>query len=223
MDDRYSRDLFALSEAEQQRLARQRVLVVGCGGLGGYLIEYLTRVGVGEITAVDGDRFERSNLNRQILSVAANQGKSKVQAARERAEQINPAIRFFAVEDFFNAGNGDELVRGQNLVLDGLDSVPPRLLLEKICARHKVTLIHGAVRGWRAQVAVVPPGSGMLRQLYGGDSGVADKTCLAFTPGLCAAIQASEAVKLLCGRGASLPGRVVTVDLEQLDWNIFSL
>ena len=69
MDERYSRNLPAVSEEEQAVLARRRVLVAGCGGLGGYLIEYLARMGVGEITAVDGDLFEPSNLNRQLLAV----------------------------------------------------------------------------------------------------------------------------------------------------------
>lgn len=221
MEERYSRNIPAILAEEQAVLARKRVLVVGCGGLGGYLIEYLARMGVGEITAVDADVFEPSNLNRQLLSTQDLLGTAKTQAAQARVRAVNPAVSVFAVEAFLDEGNADELVRGQDLVLDALDSAPARLVLEDACTREGVTIVHGAIQGWSAQVTVVPPGSGALRRLYG-RAAPAEKTSLPFTPAFCAAIQAAEAIKLLCGRPSTLEGKLLLADLRRMDWDLLT-
>lgn len=223
MEERYARNIPAVSAEEQAVLARKKVLVVGCGGLGGYLIEYLARMGVGEITAADGDVFEPSNLNRQLLSTRDLLGTGKALAARERARAVNPAVAVRAVEAFLDEGNADELVRGRDLALDALDNVPARLVLEDACAREGVPIVHGAIRGWTAQVAVVPPGSGALRRLYGRAAAPAEKTSLPFTPAFCAAVQAAEAVKLLCGRPPALEGKLLLADLRRMDWDLLTL
>ncbi|MBO7373961.1 MAG: ThiF family adenylyltransferase, partial [Oscillospiraceae bacterium] len=116
MEERYIRNLGALSEEECAQLRKKTVLVAGCGGLGGYLIEMLLRLGVGEIRAADGDRFEASNLNRQLLSVPGLLGKPKAEAAAERAETVNPDVRFLAVPEFVTETNVMELVRGCDAV-----------------------------------------------------------------------------------------------------------
>ena len=221
MEERYLRNLPAISAQEQRLLRDRRVLVVGCGGLGGYLIEYLARLGVGRLTTVDGDCFQPSNLNRQLLCTWDTLGRSKVRTAAERVRAVNPDVEFQAVEESFSAENGDGLVRDQDLVLDALDDVPARLLLEEVCARQGVPLVHGAVCGWTAQVAVVPPGSGLLRRLYAAPAG-GEKSVLPFTPAFCAAIQAAEAVKLLCGWAPSLEEKVLAADLSDLDWTLLS-
>ena len=217
MDERYVRNLPALSAEEQRTLAEKRVLILGCGGLGGFLCEYLVRLGVGEITAADPDRFEVSNLNRQILSSASLLGQPKALAAKERAEAINPAVRFHAVCAAFCAENAAELLAGADLVLDALDNAADRLTLEDACTQAGLTFVHGAIHGWTAQVAVVPPGSGMLHRLYRAEAVDADKACLVFTPALCAAIQAAEAVKLLTGRPSDLSGQLLMADLLTMD------
>ena len=222
MEERYSRSIPAVSAEEQATLAQKRVLVAGCGGLGGYLIEYLARMGVGELTAVDGDVFEPSNLNRQLLSAEALLGTSKALAARERVRAVNPAVAVRAVEAFLDEENADGLVEGQDLVLDALDNIPARLVLEDACARQGVPIVHGAIQGWSAQVAVVPPGSGALRRLYGRMAAPADKTSLPFTPAFCAAAQAAEAVKLLCGRPPALEGKLLLADLRRMDWDVLT-
>lgn len=222
MEERYSRNIPAILAEEQAVLARKRVLVVGCGGLGGYLIEYLARMGVGEITAVDADVFEPSNLNRQLLSTQNLLGTAKAQAAQARARAVNPAVTVLAVEAFLDEGNADGLVRGQDLVLDALDNAKDRLVLEDACARECVTIVHGAIQGWSAQVTVVPPGSGALHRLYGRTAAPAEKTSLPFTPAFCAAIQAAEAVKLLCGRPSTLEGKLLLADLRRMDWDLLT-
>ena len=102
MKERYIRNIPAVSEEEQAALSGKRVLVVGCGGLGGCLIEHLARMGVGEITAVDGDAFEPSNLNRQLLSTQDLLGTGKALAAQARARAVNPEVTVRAVEAFLD-------------------------------------------------------------------------------------------------------------------------
>lgn len=227
---RYARNLPALTEKEQALLRTRRVLIAGCGGLGGYLAEYLARLGVGEITAVDGDRFDETNLNRQLCSTMETIGQKKVLALRDRAMKIRPDMRFEAMDAYLTADNAPALIRGQDAVLDALDSRESRLMLEDACAQAGAPLVHGAVRGWTVQAAVSLPGSGLLHRLYGERQqekaagqdaeafpSPAAETCLSFTPALCAAIQAAEAVKLLCGREPSLAGKAFTLDLQTME------
>ncbi len=222
--ERYSRQLPLLTEEGQDRLAQSRVLLVGCGGLGGHLLENMLRVGVGSLLAVDPDRFEASDLNRQLLSTVSLLGAFKAEAAAARAKAIDPALRFRALPVSFSEENGDELVQGCDLVLDGLDNVPARLLLEDICARHGVPLVHGAIDGELVQVAVVPPGSGMLRMLYGrADAETRAPASIAYTPACCAAIQSAQAVKLLLGERPSLWGKVLQLHVETMRSDILSL
>ena len=223
MEKRYERNIPSVTPGEQAELAEKRVLVAGCGGLGGYIIEYLVRMGVGEITAVDGDVFEESNLNRQLLSGDDTLGMSKAAAAAARAKNVNPLVKVRAVEAFLTAENADELTAGQDLVMDALDNAPARLVLEDACARRGVTIVHGAIRGWWVQVSVARPGAGTLRKLYGEDFVPDSKTSLPFTPPFCAAIQAAEAVRLLCGRPSALEGKLLLADLQRMEWDVVEL
>lgn len=224
MMERFERNFPALTAQEQQMLTNKHVLILGCGGLGGYLCEYMTRLGVGRITAVDPDCFEKSNLNRQLLSSEETLGCSKALTAMQRARSINPGLRFVAEQTAFDAATAQRLLADVDIVLDGLDSAADRLLMEDACAKAGVKIVHGAVHGWMAQVAVVLPGSGMLHRLYGAaTAGDGDKACLVFTPAYCAALQATEAAKLLVGRESSLEGRLLMTDLLSMDTNIITL
>ena len=223
MEERYTRNIPAISAEEQAALAEKRVLVAGCGGLGGYLLEHLARLGLGHITAVDGDVFEASNLNRQLLSAPALLGSGKAEAARRRAMEINPAVFVTAVAEYLTAENADRLLQGCDLALDALDNAPARLLLAEACARKGVPLVHGAVQGWSAQAAVVTPGSGLLHRLYEGAAPAKYKTVLPFTAAFCASVQASEALKLLCGRPSALNDRLLLADLQHMDWEILTI
>ena len=108
MDERYIRNLGALTEEECALLRTKTVFVAGCGGLGGYLIEMLLRIGVGEIRAADGDVFEASNLNRQLLSSPLSLGQSKAEAVAARAALVNPGVRFEAIPAFVTEENAAE-------------------------------------------------------------------------------------------------------------------
>ncbi len=215
MEERYIRNLGALSEAECDLLREKTVLVAGCGGLGGYLIEMLLRLGVGEIRAADGDRFEASNLNRQLLSKPAFLGRLKAEVSAERAAAMNPDVRFVAVPEFVTEANVGQLIRGCDAVLDALDNIASRNMLAKACAEAQIPLIHGAICGWTAQAAVIMPGDSLMEQIYP-EGALTSKTSLSFTPPFCAALQTALCVRLLTGREIK-PGKLYVADLLDME------
>ena len=216
MEERYIRNLGALTEAECALLREKTVLVAGCGGLGGYLIEMLLRLGVGEIRAADGDCFEASNMNRQLLSAPSLLGRSKAETAAERAASVNPGVRFVAVPEFVTEANVDELVRGCNAVLDALDNIASRRLLAKACAKAQIPMIHGAICGWSAQAAVIMPGDGMMDRIYPEGAALKSKASLSFTPPFCAALQTALCVRLLTGLEVEA-GKLYIADLLDME------
>ena len=218
--ERHSRNIPALSEEDMEKLAGSRVLVVGCGGLGGNIIEYLTRAGVGHLTVVDGDVFEESNLNRQILSTSDNIGKKKAIAAAERVKAVDPAVDVTPVCEFLTKENASALMADADLVIDALDNAAARLVLEDAAAEAGLTIVHGAICGWDLQAMVVPPGSGLLHQMYSDDYVPASKTSLSFTPAACASIEASLAVTCLGGRETPLGRSLLIGSLADMSFDI---
>ena len=216
MEERYIRNLGALSEAECDLLREKTVLVAGCGGLGGYLIEMLLRLGVGEIRAADGDRFEASNLNRQLLSEPAFLGRLKAEVSAERAAAMNPDVRFVAVPEFVTEANVGQLIRGCDAVLDALDNIASRNLLAKACAEAQIPLIHGAICGWSAQAAIVMPGDGLMERIYPEGAALTSKASLSFTPPFCASLQMALCVRLLTGREIET-GKLYVADLMDME------
>lgn len=200
MEPRYERNIPALTEAECALLRKKRVLIVGCGGLGGHLIDQLARVGVGAIRAVDGDVFEASNLNRQLLSEVPLLGFGKAAAAAQRIRRVNPDTEVETIEEYLTETNAARLISGCDAVLDALDNIKSRRLLASACARAKVPYVYGAVQGWIAQAAVSMPGDGLMEALYPQDIPLANKSVLSFTPALCASLQSALCVQLLVGR-----------------------
>ena len=197
---RYSRNIPALSEAECTALQGKTVAVIGCGGLGGYLIEYLARIGVGSIRCVDGDVFEESNLNRQLLSIPSLLEFSKAKAAAEHIARVNPEIIADPAECFLTEDNVKDLIGDCDVVMDGLDNIASRKILASACSEAGIPYIYGAISGWVAQAAVSMPGDDLVQKLYPEGTVLRDKSVLSFTPALCASIQVSLCVKLLTGR-----------------------
>ena len=223
MQERYIRNLGPLTEEECLLLRQRRVFLAGCGGLGGYLLEHLLRAGVGAITVCDGDTIVPSNLNRQLLADMESLGRSKTEAACARAALVNPEAAVEARPVFLTADNALGLIAGHDLALDALDSPAARRILASACRQAGIPLVHGAIRGWYAQAAVILPDSGMMEQLYPADAPAApDQGSFSPTVGLCAAIQAGEAVKLLCGRPSPLAGRLLWVDLVEQEYQVVS-
>ena len=214
--ERYLRNHDALSLDEQEKLASKRVLIVGCGGLGGVVIECLARIGVGHMRVVDGDVFDESNLNRQLLSSRMNLGRPKTLAAQQRVMAVNPLVEVEAVQAELTAKNALELLAGCDAAVDCLDNIPSRLLLQQAAKEAGIPLVHAAIAGWRGQVAVVQPGEDLLSLLYNNsrqEQGEEISTgTLSFTAAALGALQASEVVKLLLGR-QGLQGELLILDL----------
>ncbi len=214
--ERYLRNHDALSEADQATLAIDRVLVVGCGGLGGMVIECLARIGVGHLRVVDGDLFEASNLNRQILCSTMNLNRPKTLAAKQRVMAVNPLVEVDAVQANLTVENATSLLADCDVAVDCLDNIPARLVLQEAAKNAGLPLVHGAVAGWCGQVCVIRPGEDLLSILYGetleeqGEEVSAGT--LSFTAAAVGALQAAEVVKLLLGR-PGLSGELLVLDL----------
>ena len=133
MEKRYSRNISTLTVEENEKLECFKVCIVGCGGLGGYIIEMLARIGVGNLTVVDMDVFDESNLNRQIISNERNLGHSKALEAKTRINSINHNVKVKVIEDGFNKNNGINIISDHHVVVDALDSIESRLLLQEYC------------------------------------------------------------------------------------------
>ena len=202
-------------------LAEKSVCVIGCGGLGGGVIENLTRMGIGELTLIDCDVFDVSNLNRQVLSNEENIGKSKALEAGEQMSKINSEITFISIEEKVTEENAVSLIEGVDVVVDALDNVGARFALEKACAELNIPLVHGAISGWNGQVGVVMPGSNMLTNLYG-DMDESDEapTNPSFTPAVVSAMQACETIKVLLGREEVLKNKLLVMDLLDHEYEV---
>ena len=212
MKDRYLRNVPALTEEECQLLQHKRVLIVGCGGLGGNLISIFSRVGIGHLRIVDGDVFEATNLNRQLFSEIPVLGHNKARVAANRVGRINPEIKVDVVETFLTEENASVLLEGCDIVVDALDNIPGRRILAAACENANLPLVYGAISGWVAQSALSMPGDKLIEKLYPEDTVVRDKSVLSFTPALCASIQAALCIKYLAGRPVET-GTIYYVDL----------
>jgi len=212
MQERYARNVPALTEDECALLRTKKVAVIGCGGLGGHLIDQLIRIGIGAIRAVDGDVFDPSNLNRQLLAEVPLLGFSKAKAAAFRAARVNCDVSIEAVEAYLTEDNAQLLISGCDVVLDGLDNIKSRKILAAACAKAKIPYVYGAISGWVAQAAISLPGDNLVEKLYPEGTIVKDKSVLCFTPALCASMQAALCVKLLVGRPAEA-GTIYYFDL----------
>jgi molybdopterin/thiamine biosynthesis adenylyltransferase len=210
--ERFSRNIGAVSENEQERLGGARVFVAGCGGIGGYVIEHLVRMGIGHILCADNGQFEKTNLNRQILCDTQTLGHTKADAAVKRAALINPGADVRGVTaNLANPANIKILLHNCDLAIDALDNAEARRALFDACEKQNIPVIHAAVRSWLVQAAYAPPGSGLYGLLYPEDTDNTDNTdnakntepahsgVLSFAPGMAASVQAAIAVRYLCG------------------------
>ena len=212
MEARYQRNVPALTEAECALLKEKRVLIVGCGGLGGHLIDQLTRIGIGFLRVVDGDVFEATNLNRQLLSAVPVLGIGKAAAAAEHIRRVSPETGVEAVNAFLTEENVRELISGCHIVMDALDNITSRRVLAAACEAESIPYVYGAIQGWVAQAGISMPGDQLIEKLYPEGVVLGDKSVLSFTPALCASMQAALCVKYLTGRPVE-SGKICYFDL----------
>ena len=219
---RYQRNRQSITTVSQLALLRSCVAVIGCGGLGGYIIEELTRLGVGRIVAIDPDVFEEHNLNRQLLATMGNLGTPKVAAAAHRVAEINPAVSLVPMQTAFSLENGRELLEGATVAVDALDNIATRLELVGVCRDLGIPLVHGAIAGWYGQVATQGRGediSGYLFSAGAGAKGVETKLGNpSFTPATVASMQAAEVCKVILGQGETASGRMLVFNLLDMEF-----
>ena len=229
MPERYQRNYATISYPEQIKLLQSSVAVIGCGGLGGNIIELLARLGIGKITLVDGDVFSENNLNRQLLCTEKNISRNKAEIAAERIQQINSSIKTITYSEFIDSVNIHEIIEGTDLVVDALDNISDRFILEKACKKEKIPFIYGAVEGLYGQVSTIFPQDKGLESIYGPSKKYAKKekgsriSVLSVTPALIASLQVQEVIKVLLKRGTILRKKVFLINLEDLDINILEL
>jgi molybdopterin/thiamine biosynthesis adenylyltransferase len=216
---RHSRNLGTVGWDGLARLMRSTVAVVGLGGLGGYVVEGLARMGTGHMILIDGDVFAEHNLNRQLLSHETNTDESKVGAARDRVLAINSAVDVTIHKEFAAEETLPGQLRGVDLVVDCTDRLPIRLVLQEEARKMDLPMIHGAIAGYVGQVMTILPGDGGLRALYG-DNDVPERGIEvelgnpAATPMMVAAWEVQEAIKVILGRGQLLRNRMLFMDAE---------
>ena len=223
---RYIKNHNTITPQENEKLGSCSVCVAGCGGLGGYIIEMLGRIGVGCITAVDGDVFEESNLNRQLLSDMDSLGKSKALCAKQRMSVVNPLIEVLPVVERVGRDNGIQILRGHDVIIDALDNPESKLLLQDFAEELNIPMIHGAIAGWYGQVAVIYPGDRTLDIIYAGKNKKGVEKELGnppFTPANIAAIEVSETIKLLLGKDGLLRKKMLLINLLELEFNVVDL
>jgi adenylyltransferase/sulfurtransferase len=218
--DRYSRHIIMdeVGPEGQKRLLDGRALVVGAGGLGAPVIQYLAAAGVGTLGVVDDDVVERSNLQRQVIHADADVGKPKVESAKAFVDRLNPDVDVETYEMRLDTHNVADVVADYDVVVDASDNFPTRYMVNDACRIAGVPIAHGAIYKFEGQVTTLTPDGPCYRCLFpeapepGTVPDCATTGVLGVLPGTVGCIQATEAVKLLLETGDPLVGRMLFYD-----------
>jgi len=218
---RYSRHLIMpeVGMEGQQKLKAAKVLCIGTGGLGSPLALYLAAAGVGTIGLVDFDVVDFTNLQRQIIHTTADVGRPKLDSASEKLEAINPFINIRRFDTLLNRSNALEIFRDFDIIVDGTDNFPTRYLVNDACVLSGKPNVYGSIFRFEGQASVFATKEGpCYRCLYpeppppGLVPSCAEGGVLGILPGLVGVMQATEAIKLILGKGEPLIGRLLLVD-----------
>ena len=219
--DRYARHIVLreIGGPGQAALRRARVLVVGAGGLGAPVCLYLAGAGVGRITLADDDRVSLSNLQRQVIFRTQDEGRPKVQAARDAMRALNPYVEITPLERRVTQADR-ALIAEHDLVIDGTDSFAARAQINAACAAAGVALVAGAIAQWEGQLTVWDPARGApcMACVFpeapapGLAPACAEAGVVGPLPGVLGSMMALEAIKILTGAGEALRGRMLVFD-----------
>lgn len=230
---RYSRHIFLdeLGIEGQQRLLQSHALIVGAGGLGSPAALYLGSAGVGRITVVDHDVVDATNLQRQIAHSIARLGQPKADSARQAIAALNPDVQVTSVTHKADYTTLDELVRSADVVLDCTDNFATRHAINRACVAHQKPLVSGAAIRFDGQVSVFDARqerSPCYACIFPESAAFEEERCATmgvFAPlvGIIGAMQAAEALKLLCHIGQPLTGRLLMLDGRAMAWNDIQL
>jgi molybdopterin/thiamine biosynthesis adenylyltransferase len=213
--ERYDRQLLirGVGLAGQERLKRARVVIAGAGGLGSTVAIYLAAAGIGTIGLIDHDEVRLTNLNRQILHWTGDVGRKKVASAAEKLKNMNPWTEIVAVDRMITDKNIADLLSGFDGVVDALDNLPTRFLLNKAAVDHGMPLFHGAVRAFEGRVMTVIPGkTACLRCVYRGAMPEEKIPVIGVAPAVVGSLQATEVIKYIAGIGKLLTDKFVVYD-----------
>ena len=202
----------------QEKLKRAKVVVAGAGGLGSAVLIYLAAAGVGHIRVIDSDKVETTNLNRQVLYTDADVGRKKARVAAERLESLNYDIRVEPIVDVIGEDNISDLVADWAIV-DAMDNLPTRFLLNRVAVQRRLPLFHGAVYAWEGRATtIIPDTTPCLQCLYQGVI-PGKPPVVGVTPAVIGCIQATEVIKYFLGRGGLLTGRLLMYDGLAMTFN----
>lgn len=219
---RYGRQILCSSFGEegQKRLKQSHVVVAGLGGLGSPAAVYLACAGVGHITIVDCDSVELSNLNRQILHWDEDIGENKVSSARRKLTRLNPSIEVSALFEKISEQNARDIIKGANVVIDGMDNFETRFILNSACVAEGIPFIHGGIWGLYGEVTTIIPGKTPCFACIYPRVPKMNKPFPVFgvTPALIAILQVMETIKLVAGFGSLLTGKMLYVNGAKMEF-----
>jgi len=231
--DRYSRHILLpeVGERGQEKLLKGRVLLLGAGGLGAPAALYLAAAGVGTLGLVDADTVDASNLQRQIIHATSRLGMTKVDSAEVAINDLNPDVKVVKYQERVNASNVDRIFgAGWDVIVDGCDNFPTRYLVNDASLFHKIPVSHGSIFRFDGQVTTFMPFQGpCYRCLYPEPPpahlapSCAEAGVLGILPGVVGVIQATEAIKLILGKGDPLVGRLLTYDSLRMNFRTLKL
>lgn len=224
--ERYDRQIMMeeMGEEGQERLKRSKVLVAGAGGLGSPICIYLAAAGVGKICVVDHDKVELSNLNRQILHWSKDIGRQKIDSMREKIQALNPSLEVEAKQENISEENISQLVSGFDLIVDAMDNLPARYLLNRAAIDNNIPFFHGAVRGLEGRAMTIIPGkTACLRCMYRGPIPEEKFPVIGVTPAVIGSIQATEVIKYIVGMGDLLTNRLLIYNGLKLEFREFKI
>lgn len=222
----YSRQtvLKELGEKGQRKLAQSTVAIVGLGGLGTVSSLYLTLAGVGHLRLIDQDTVELNNLHRQVLYTLKDLHFPKAEASAKRLKKINPLIKVEPISENLNANNVEKLLSGVDCVVDGLDNMRTRYLINRACAKLKIPYIFGAAIGIEGNLSVfAPPETPCLECIFPNIDDNYMLTCdvrgvVGATPGIIGTMQAMETIKVLTEMGSPLKGKLMICDFNDMSF-----
>ena len=224
--ERYDRQIMirGFGQEGQEKLKQAKVFIAGAGGLGAASATYLTAAGVGVLRVVDHDRVELSNLNRQVLHWQGDIGKRKASSAAEKLGKLNQEVKIEAIEERITEANISQLVAGFDLIVDAMDNLPTRYLLNKVALEKNIPLFHGAVYGFEGRAMTIIPGeTACLRCVYRGVIPEEKFPVIGVTPAVIGCVQAAEVIKYIVGIGQLLTNRLLIYDGLNMKFTEFRL
>lgn len=219
---RYNRQIIfpEFGEDGQRRLRQSTVLIAGLGGLGSPVAIYIACAGIGKLIITDSDPVELSNLNRQILHWEQDVGTQKVLSGERKLRQLNATVDVTAHATRITPENITELLHSVDLVIDCLDNMETRYVVNEACFRKRIPFIHGSVRGLRGEITTIIPGqTPCLECLFPRSTERKDPfPIFGATAALVASLQVLEAIKLLAGFGRLLTGRMLNINGSEMEF-----